>query len=66
MALRSLKTELKTMTRIARSPSGPNPRRLAATGSPNGGATRPSIGGVEMSLGKFEASFVMPCLKTRV
>ena len=33
------------MRRIARSPSGPNPRRLAATGSSDGGATRPSIGG---------------------
>jgi hypothetical protein len=67
MALKGLKTEVKTMRRIARSPSGPNPRRLAATGSSNGGATRPSICDVGTCFGRFEASLVMPCLKnTRV
>src|SRR5205807_7241348 len=44
MALRGLTTEVKTMTRIARSPTGPNPRRRAATGSPGGGAARASRG----------------------
>jgi len=36
MALRGLKTEVRTMRRIAKRPSGPNPRRLAAIESSDG------------------------------
>jgi hypothetical protein len=38
-------------------------RRLAATGSSNGGATRPPMRGAGTCSGRFEASLLMPCLK---
>ena len=53
------------MTRIARSPSGPNPRSCAATGSSGGGAAHASSGSAGTCSGKFGTSFVMPCFKIR-
>jgi hypothetical protein len=65
MALRGLKTEVRTMRRIAKSPSGPNPRRLAATESSDGGVGRASDGNAETCSAGFEASLVMPVSKIR-
>ena len=48
-----------------RGPTGPNPRRRAATGSSGGGAARASSGSAGMCSGKFEASLVMPCSEIR-
>ena len=46
-ALKGLKIDERAMTRIAESPSGPNPRRLAATGSSDGDTNGASDEGEE-------------------
>src|SRR6476661_449888 len=51
-----LTTDVKTMTRIERTPSGPNPRSCWATGSSGGGAARASSGSAGTCSGKFGTS----------
>src|ERR1700730_13085571 len=58
MALRGATKKLPArMTRIARIPSGPNPRRSLATRSPEGGAARSPRGSSTTCSGDLASSF---------
>src|SRR5438876_12396635 len=58
-----LTTDVKTMMRIERNPSGSNPRSCVATGSSGGGAARASSGSAGTCSGKFGASLIMAVLR---